>query len=162
MPAVDELMSAHGITPEQLDGVVVDVGPGSFTGVRIGVASANAICYARRIPVYAVSSLQALYAASGKRDYAAYLDAGAGKGYAAIYRDKKTVLPPSAVEREQFLTLPEMEGLRLEEPLPAPSAAALIAAMRLFAVEGAEQALPLYLRVPQAERMRAQRLGRSE
>lgn len=51
LPLIEELLIGHGLKPQDLDGVEVNVGPGSFTGVRVGVSIANAIAFALQIPV---------------------------------------------------------------------------------------------------------------
>ena len=57
---VDELLRETGIAPEDLDAVAVGKGPGSYTGLRIGVSFAKGLCYALQIPLVAVGSLDAL------------------------------------------------------------------------------------------------------
>lgn len=58
--AIDELLSRHAVSFEQLRGFAVGIGPGSFTGLRIGLSTVKALAYALGRPVAAVSSLQAL------------------------------------------------------------------------------------------------------
>ena len=58
----DELLRAAGLAPRDLDALVVGTGPGSFTGVRIGVATARGLALALGIPVAGVSTLDALAA----------------------------------------------------------------------------------------------------
>ena len=57
---VDELLTENNISPEQLDAVAVGEGPGSYTGLRIGVSFAKGLCYALNKPLIAISSLAAL------------------------------------------------------------------------------------------------------
>jgi tRNA threonylcarbamoyladenosine biosynthesis protein TsaB len=58
--ALDELLRAHGATLADVTGFVVGLGPGSFTGLRIGLATVKGLAYALRRPVAGVSSLAAL------------------------------------------------------------------------------------------------------
>ena len=51
LPIIQKLLSQHNLTPRDLDAVEVNEGPGSFTGVRVGVSIANAIAFALQIPV---------------------------------------------------------------------------------------------------------------
>ena len=60
MPAVDELLAEAGVSPAQLTAVAVDVGPGSFTGVRIGVCHGNAMALALGLPIVSVNALEAM------------------------------------------------------------------------------------------------------
>ena len=57
---VDELLRETGVTPDELDAVAVGMGPGSYTGLRIGVSFAKGLCYGLQIPLLAVGSLDAL------------------------------------------------------------------------------------------------------
>lgn len=60
MPLVDELFTAVGLRPQALDAVAVGAGPGSFTGLRIGLSAARGIALARNIPAVGIPSLLAL------------------------------------------------------------------------------------------------------
>ena len=51
LPLIDELLKEHSLTPHDLDEVEVSVGPGSFTGVRVGVTIANALAFTLDIPI---------------------------------------------------------------------------------------------------------------
>ena len=60
MPAIDTVLKWGEITPNTLDGCAVGIGPGSFTGIRIGVATAKSLCYAVDKPIVGVSTLEAI------------------------------------------------------------------------------------------------------
>ncbi len=87
---VDAVCTGAGISPRELDGVAIGAGPGSFTGLRIGMATAKGIAFALQRPLWAVSSLAALAHAeletmpSGV--VVAVLDARRGEVYAGSYR----------------------------------------------------------------------------
>lgn len=67
---VDELLRETGVMPDELDAVAVGKGPGSYTGLRIGVSFAKGLCYGQQIPLVAVGSLDAL-AEVAREDYQA-------------------------------------------------------------------------------------------
>lgn len=67
---VDELLRESGISPDDLNAVAVGKGPGSYTGLRIGVSFAKGLCYGLQKPLLAVGSLDAL-AAVAREDYEA-------------------------------------------------------------------------------------------
>lgn len=169
MPAVEELLEQEGLTTQTLTGLAVDVGPGSFTGVRIGVCHANAIAYALGIPVVSVDALKALafpHLGQGK-PVCALIDARNGNGYGALYADNgEALIPPRPCVVEEFLKEIPAEALCTGSGYPegvdfVPAQPRAESIARLGVVElkhtpvGAE-ARPLYLRQSQAERNRKQ------
>ncbi len=60
MPAIDSVLKWGDITVDALDGCAVGIGPGSFTGIRIGVATIKSVCYALDKPIVGVSTLEAI------------------------------------------------------------------------------------------------------
>jgi tRNA threonylcarbamoyladenosine biosynthesis protein TsaB len=88
--AVDELLREAGLKVADLSGCIGGLGPGSFTGLRVGLSTLKGLCYARRIPLVGVSSMRALAreAADGASPEALFctlLDARHGHLYAAVY-----------------------------------------------------------------------------
>lgn len=71
---VNELLNETGIAPEELDAVAVGMGPGSYTGLRIGVSFAKGLCYGLRIPLVAIGSLDALAQVAIEDNEAGILD----------------------------------------------------------------------------------------
>ncbi len=87
MPAVEQLMKECGLKPGDLDKIVVAKGPGSYTGVRIGVTLAKTLAWTLGIPLSGVSSLQVL-AANGKYFngvVSPVFDARRGQIYTGLY-----------------------------------------------------------------------------
>jgi len=60
LPAIRELLESLGVTPRDLGGIAVGRGPGSYTGVRIGVSAAKTMAWSLGLPVYDVSTLEAM------------------------------------------------------------------------------------------------------
>lgn len=71
---VDEILKLNNIQPEEIDAVAVGEGPGSYTGLRIGVSFAKGLCYGTGKPLIAVSSLSALTAVAIEDYQAGILD----------------------------------------------------------------------------------------
>lgn len=71
---VDELLRETGIQPDELDAVAVGMGPGSYTGLRIGVSFAKGLCYGLQKPLIAVGSLDSLTAVAREDFEAGILD----------------------------------------------------------------------------------------
>jgi tRNA threonylcarbamoyladenosine biosynthesis protein TsaB len=84
---VDEACRTAGVTRAELDAIAVGAGPGSFTGLRIGMATAKGIAYAIKRPLWVVSSLAALARGSDATGVVvAVLDARRGEVFAGAYR----------------------------------------------------------------------------
>lgn len=60
MPAIDQVLKWGDLTVHDLDACAVGIGPGSFTGIRIGVGTAKSLCYAIKKPIIGVSTLEAI------------------------------------------------------------------------------------------------------
>ena len=88
MPLLLDLLQASGVNKEDLTGIAINIGPGSFTGLRIGLASAKTMAYALNIPIVGVCAHQALaYNVRIENIYLSPLiDAQKGNVYQAIYR----------------------------------------------------------------------------
>ena len=71
---VDDLLRETGIAPDELDAIAVGMGPGSYTGLRIGVSFAKGMCYGLQIPLVAVGSLDALAEVAIEDNEAGILD----------------------------------------------------------------------------------------
>lgn len=91
MPQIDKLMKQAGVSPQALEAIVVAEGPGSYTGVRIGVTVAKTLAWTLNIPLYAVSSLQGMaqsYKPSFKGLLVPLIDARRGTVFTGAYRQK--------------------------------------------------------------------------
>ena len=117
LPLLVERALAHaGLGIQGLDGLAVSIGPGSFTGLRIGLGYAKGIAFAGRLALVAVPTLEALAwaaeAAPGERICAA-LDARKGEVYAALFAS--TAAGPRRLTSDMALRPPELAA-RLEPP----------------------------------------------
>jgi tRNA threonylcarbamoyladenosine biosynthesis protein TsaB len=159
---VDALLRRGGVRASQLEGLVVGTGPGSFTGLRMGLASARALSLALEVPVAGVSTLAALAAGSpgalpiidARRSEVFVLDGDARVGrpeeldvrgrvcvgdgavrYRVTLEEHGAVIPPDDDERH-------VPWSRFHVQLA-------------HAFGPAEEVEPIYLRIPDAERTRA-------
>jgi tRNA threonylcarbamoyladenosine biosynthesis protein TsaB len=57
-PFIDSLLKEHQVSAAELDAIAISMGPGSYTGLRIGVSTAKGLCYALNIPLIAVGTLE--------------------------------------------------------------------------------------------------------
>jgi tRNA threonylcarbamoyladenosine biosynthesis protein TsaB len=106
LPLVAELMTRAGLTMAELDAVAVGAGPGSFTGLRIGLATAKGLAFAADKPLWLVSSLGALawsMDAVGAGLRVPVLDARRGELYAGFFRLHDDDGVPRAVAPERVL-----------------------------------------------------------
>ena len=189
MPALDACMSAARLSCDQVDCFATVAGPGSFTGVRIGVCAVKGLAHAWNRPCARIDALETLAMNYQGFDGIAcpILDARRGQVYCAAFDMKDglpvRVLEDAAIDLVDFLgKLPKDrrlvflgDGLRvhaakireiLPEAILAPEnlrqlradAACLLAEAHPETWMEARQLTPIYLRLPQAERERKQRL----
>ncbi len=87
IPHLDEMMKEAGVEKSQIDGIAVSIGPGSFTGLRIGLATAKMASYIWKVPLVGVDTLEALaWNMAGAQAFILPLvDAQRGNVYAALY-----------------------------------------------------------------------------
>lgn len=178
---VDTLFQETGLVQEDLELLAVTRGPGSFTGLRIGIATVKGLGLALGLPVVGASSLQVLaHNFGGNGLVCPVLNARRQQVYTALFRTgvdptPQTVLPQQALAisdllkllqeyREPIwfcgdgvaLVLPQAQKI-LAQPRPAPlhlsgnRAAALLDLARHYPAIPVDQLTPLYLRESQAE-----------
>jgi|ERR1700757_842098 len=100
---IQDVLKEANLSINQLNAVAISKGPGSYTGLRIGVSTAKGLCYALQIPLISIDTLQSMaYAiASTKKEDALYcpmLDARRMEVYCAIYdKNVETITPVNAL-----------------------------------------------------------------
>lgn len=99
IPFLKKALDENNMTLNDIDEVNVTIGPGSFTGIRIGMCVAKVLASMKNIPLKAISSLNA-YASLGKK--IVILDAKAKRVYLGIYNDNVKVIDEMVVEIETF------------------------------------------------------------
>ena len=103
-PMIDEMFSSFAISCDDIDCYAVDIGPGSFTGVRIGVATVNGMALGSHKPVIGVNSLLALrYQHLDISPLASIIDAHNDNVYAAVYYNRTPTIPPCAVSINELI-----------------------------------------------------------
>lgn len=161
-PAVSAVLADAGATPAGLAAVVAGVGPGPFTGLRVGLVTAAAFSHALDIPTYGVCTLDAFAVGSAGRLLVA-TDARRREVYWAEYADGVRIGGPEVAAPATIRTgattatgdgavrYADVLGLPLAGPqYPPPAALAALAAGRVRAGAPAEKLTPLYLRRPDA------------
>ena len=110
----EDLMKNCGITVNDLTSVAVAAGPGSFTGVRIGVSAAKGLAWGREIPCFGVSTLEAMALGLGIQEgyILPTMDARRAQVYTALFSVKNGVV--TRIFEDQAIALAE-----LKEKLPA-------------------------------------------
>jgi tRNA threonylcarbamoyladenosine biosynthesis protein TsaB len=96
-PFIETLLNEANISAGQLSAIAVSRGPGSYTGLRIGVSAAKGLCYALGIPLIAVDTLKAMTYGVIQQAYDFFvpmIDARRMEVYAAVYDKNATVIQP--------------------------------------------------------------------
>ncbi len=84
LPAIDQLLAEHSIERQQLVGVLVGIGPGAFTGLRVGIATAKGIAHGLGIPIVGIPTGEALLSADEALLSAGMMVAGGPVGPATL------------------------------------------------------------------------------
>jgi tRNA threonylcarbamoyladenosine biosynthesis protein TsaB len=175
MPAVAQVMERAGVGWGDLAAIAVGVGPGTFTGLRIGIATARGLATAAELPLRRVSSLAALAAGIGAPLALPLIDARRGEVFAALFEGDREVWPAFAAAPEdlvarlreggftpraagdgslRFRGMLEEAGIPVE---PDNSEAHVVRAINICRLGGGapdespEAVLPEYLREPDAK-----------
>jgi tRNA threonylcarbamoyladenosine biosynthesis protein TsaB len=158
---VDALLRQGSAHANELEGIAVGIGPGSFTGVRIGVAAARGLSFALGVPVAAVSTLDVL--AAGAPGALPVIDAKRRE----VFVPGPLALPPDALEVEPGRTCVGDGAVRYREVLEAAGAEvppdederhlprARFHALLARDFGPADLVQPLYVRAPDAEQAAA-------
>lgn len=181
MAVIEAARAEAGIALKQIDRIAVTVGPGSFTGIRVGVATARGLALALGRPTVGVTTLEALVAGASPQDtpVMAVLDARRDEVFAQIFAADGTPLTdPAALSLAEAADLATRHDARL-----IGSGAPLVAALmgrpeRVISEDGMVEILdvarigarkpagappaPLYLRSPDAKPQEAYLLARQE
>ncbi|RSL30666.1 tRNA (adenosine(37)-N6)-threonylcarbamoyltransferase complex dimerization subunit type 1 TsaB [Salibacterium salarium] len=118
MPAIQQMLKELDVQPKELDAIAVAKGPGSYTGVRIGVTTAKSMAWSLGIPVYGISSLQML-ARNGIRFQGLicpFMDARRGQVYTGLYKVQGTHLETE--EKDRIILLEDWLSLIKEKAEP--------------------------------------------
>ena len=93
LPILDDFLKENKLSLDNIDYIVLGIGPGSFTSIRIAFATVKSICYAKNIKIIGVSSLESLYQNIKSFDglKLALIEARKGSVYANIYKDDKKI-----------------------------------------------------------------------
>jgi len=157
---IDALLRQAGAHTRELEGIAVGIGPGSFTGVRIGLATARGLALALRVPVAGVSTLDAL--AAGAPGAVPVVDARRGEVF--LLQGEPRVLPPAEVDLAlgtvcvgsgavRYRSVLEAAGAEIppdQDDRHVPRARFHAQLARDFGP--AETVEPMYLRVPDADK----------
>ena len=192
LPLTAALLENCGLRPEEVDALAVAAGPGSFTGVRIGISTVKGLALGWDRPCFAVSTLESMAQPllPGSSLICAVMDARAGQVYNALFdwedglrrlcEDRAIALPQLYEEllRQKKSVILVGDGAQLcyntwkdmplpltlaPEPLRMQSAYGVSLAAERQMAQGippcsAQELAPFYLRMPQAERERQQKL----
>ncbi|GIE96056.1 tRNA (adenosine(37)-N6)-threonylcarbamoyltransferase complex dimerization subunit type 1 TsaB [Paractinoplanes rishiriensis] len=167
-PEIAATLAGAGVRPADLRAIVAGVGPGPFTGLRVGLATAASMAQALRIPTYGVCSLDGLGRAAGPGRVLVATDARRREVYYATYVDGVREAGPDVdkpaevaarlagrfdrVAGEGGLKYGDLFGVPVLDDLLYPPGAALVAlaAERIREAAPSEPLTPLYLRRPDA------------
>ncbi len=173
LPMIEAVRDEAGLALADIDLICVTVGPGTFTGVRIGIAAARGLALANGAPVLGQTTCEAIagnVATFGQDPILVAMDARRGEVYLQAFGPGPEALGPPVLRPRDDIAdmappagglvvgsaaeqvLPALPGARLADASPLPSAACFgrFAARRFAAARPGPELAPLYLRAPDA------------
>jgi tRNA threonylcarbamoyladenosine biosynthesis protein TsaB len=170
---IDEGLEAAGVDFEAVGALAVGTGPGSFTGLRVGLATAKTIAYARTLPLIGVRSSDALRRAAGVPDAAVVLPAGARDHYLARPDGDPVLIAPGDVaeaiaggpvisidmEADLLGEATAEAGAAAVEAMPAALLALAHERLAAGAPDDIAELVPAYVALPRGVKRAAEELG---
>ena len=160
MPAIEKAVSTANKSLDDVDFICAVVGAGSFTGIRIGVSTAKALCFAKNKPCLAVTSFDTMAYNKKDENLLAVIDAKHDSYYVCGYKNSSVSFAPSFVGKQEVLNLSkeytlisteEIEGLKTTIVSPLEGLKKAIEAKIGEVTFDLESLSPLYIRKSQAE-----------
>ena len=154
MPYLKQILDAQKIELKDIDEVIVGIGPGSYTGVRIGVTVAKMIAYINQVKLYQVSSLLLMATHSNASYVLPMIDARRGNAFMAYLKNnggQLEYIKDDCLENIDTFCQPLTEDYQLIEE-GKPDVTKLLQSKLLEQVENVHELIPNYLQKTEAER----------
>jgi tRNA threonylcarbamoyladenosine biosynthesis protein TsaB len=153
MPYLETIIKKQNISLNQLDEVIVGIGPGSYTGVRIGVTVAKMIAYLNDISIYKVSSLALMASHSNSRYILPLIDARRGNAFMALLENDKEMKYVKEDRLQNIDSFKNSINVEYEEVIEGePQIMKIIKSNLLEPVEDVHALVPNYMQLTEAER----------
>jgi tRNA threonylcarbamoyladenosine biosynthesis protein TsaB len=148
---IKELLAQSKLSVTELDNIIITLGPGSFTGARIGMAAAQGMSLIKNTKLIGISTMDALaYMQNG--DVITVLEAGRGQYYAQLFHEqipKSEIWLASSEEISKLSENYKVIGTFKEENI-LPDARFFIKALKM-SIDARKELMPIYIREPDAK-----------
>lgn len=156
IPKLNDILEKEGLKLNELNEIIVGIGPGSYTGVRIGVTVAKMIGYLNNTKVYEVSSLALIASASNAEYVIPYVDARRGNAFMSLFKQTDGVLEylvsDTLDNMEEFKESCDFNYDFISDGIPQIEK--ILKSDLLKEVKNVHELKPNYLRITEAERNR--------
>ena len=155
LPELESMLDTHGVSLSEIDVFCSVIGPGSFTGIRIGVSTVKALAYSLNKKVLSVTSFDVLAYNKPNAKVLALIDAKHGHYYACGYDNLEVVLPPCYISESEVESLSSKYLLIKDSDEDKLNGLILSVKSKIgLATSDRESLIPLYVKKSQAEEER--------
>ena len=155
LPELESMLDTHGVSLSEIDVFCSVIGPGSFTGIRIGVSTVKALAYSLNKKVLSVTSFDVLAYNKPNAKVLALIDAKHGHYYACGYDNLEVVLPPCYISESEVESLSSEYLLIKDSDEDKLNGLILSVKSKIgLATSDRESLIPLYVKKSQAEEER--------
>lgn len=153
LPMIEALLAQNSMTYDGCDAIACTIGPGGFTGIRTGLATARALKFATGNPLIGLTTLEVIaYGSRLHGDILAVIDAYRGQYYVQRFRVAETLSPLSDPMLVDEKLLPALaHGAKKVQAIPDAENVAALAAYKWESGEREFPSAPLYIREPDAK-----------
>ena len=147
---IDDILKENNLSPDNVDEIIIINGPGSFTGIRIGVTIAKTFAYLEKIRIVSLTSLKARVIGMHSNYLLTTIDAKHGNYYLGLYDKDYNVIEEKFTNEEEINKLKEKYSPEVVDITKPYDIEAIVEYSKKLKSENPHSINPIYLKLPEA------------